>query len=86
MANAGSQAGAAVARTVTGSIPSSSHEKLAQLYLGGVSLALGFSELDQHRVLDQLQQQPHKVPVHITMSLLLNNKINDWIECDILDE
>lgn len=64
-----------MARTVTGSIPSSSHEKLAQLYLGALSLALGFRKLDQHRVLDQLQQQPHKVPIDIKMSLLLNNNL-----------
>lgn len=74
-ANAGSQTGAAVARTAPGSIPSSSREKLAQLYLDGGALALGFSKLDQHRLLDQLQQQPHKVPVDITMSLLLNNNL-----------
>lgn len=63
-----------MARTVTGSIPSFSHEKLAQVYLDAVSLALGFSKLDQHRVSDQLQQQPHKVPEDNKMSLLLNNK------------
>lgn len=74
-ANAGSQAGAAVAQTVFGNISSSSHDKLAQVYLRGVSLALGFSKLDQHRVLNQLQQQPHKVPVDIKMSLLLNNNL-----------
>lgn len=49
--------------------------KLAQVYLDGVSLALGFSKLDQHRVLNQLQQQPHKVPVDIKMSLLLNKNV-----------
>lgn len=65
-----------MARTVIGNnISSSSHDKLAQVYLDGVSLALGFSNLDQHRVLNQLQQQPYKVPVDIKMSLLLNNNL-----------
>lgn len=73
--NAGSQAGAAVARTVIGNISSSSRDKLAQVYLDGVSLALGFSQLEQHRVLSQLQQQPHKVPVNIKMSLLLSKNL-----------
>jgi len=45
------------------------------LYPYGDSLALGFSNLDQHRVLNQLQRQPNKVLVDIKMSLLLNNNL-----------
>lgn len=40
------QTGAAVARTVRGNSSPSSHDRLAQVYLDGVSLALGFSKLD----------------------------------------
>lgn len=45
-ANAGSYTEAAVAGTVMGNSSPCSHDKLAQVYLDGVSLALGFSKLD----------------------------------------
>lgn len=65
-----------MARTViSNDISFSSRDKLAQVYLDGVSLALGFSNLDQHRVFNQLQQQPYKVLVDIKMSLLLSNNL-----------
>lgn len=63
---------------------SSSHDKLAQVYLYGVSLALGFSNLDQHRVLKQLQQQLHKVPVDIKISLFLNNNWKLTTRLDVI--
>lgn len=66
---------AAVARTVIGNVLSSTCHRLARALYKPHSdpLALGFSNLDQHRMLSQLQRQPNDVLVDIKMSLLLNS-------------
>lgn len=67
---------AAVARTITGNISCLPHiTDWHMLYPYGDSLALGFSNLDQHWMLNQLQRQPNKVLVDSKMSLLLNNNL-----------
>lgn len=67
---------AAFARTIIGNISCLLHViDWHILYPYGDSLALGFSKLDQHRMLNQLQRQPNKVLVDIKMSLLLNTNL-----------
>lgn len=67
---------AAVARTVIGNIPCLPHIiDWHMLHPYGDSLALGFGNLDQQRMLNQLQRQPNKVLVDIKRSLLLNNNL-----------
>lgn len=67
---------AAVVRTITGNVSCLPHViDWHRFYPYGDSLAFGFSNLDQHRKLNQLQRQPNKVLVDIKMSLVLNNNL-----------